>query len=128
MARLRQGGQDVLNLIGGGRLMAHLQTAAFEQFREGHGFFITFIGGTDDNDNLRPTSSLWCPPSVPLQFIYDDSDEPTEIEAGVVDALRRAMNDPIGVIIAGSSDIAWPFTLLKTERLPPRTEIDNPDA
>jgi hypothetical protein len=120
VAKIRQGDQDVLNLIGGNYLLAHIQTAAFNTFRQGRGFFITFFGGTDNNGNPLPTNSLWCPPEVPLHFAYDEYDEPIDIRPDLVDALMRAMNDPIGVIIAGSGEIIWPFTVLSTDRDDPK--------
>ncbi|MFL0241551.1 hypothetical protein ACJH6H_18500 [Mycobacterium sp. SMC-21] len=119
MAKLRQGGHEVLNLVNGNYLMAHLQTAAFQKFRQGQGFFITFFGGTGNAGEPLPTSSLWCPPDTPLQFSYDAYDEPVEINAELLDRILRGMNDPIGVVVSGAGEIIWPFTVLHTERHPP---------
>lgn len=116
MARLRHGNQEVLNYMGGNRLMAHLQTAAFERFQEGKGFFISFFGGTDNDGEPTPTNSLWCPPEVPLHFTYDDYDEPVQIDPKLVETLLKAMNDPLGVIVSGVDQPIWPFTLVTTDR------------
>lgn len=122
MAKLHQGGQPVLNISPHGNiLLAHLQTAAYARFQEGRGFFITFYGGFSDDGDPLPTNSLWCPPEVPLQFFYDEADEPIEIDADTIDALLKAMNDPLGVFIGPGGDWVWPFTLLTTDRPPPRS-------
>lgn len=116
MARLLQGGKPVLNLEGGNVLLAHLQTAAYQRFQRGQGFFITFFGGTDDSGDPIPTNSLWCPVGVSLHFYYDDYDEPVEVKQDLVDILLKAMEDPLGVIVGPGGDVEWPFTLLATER------------
>jgi hypothetical protein len=119
MAKLLQGGAQVLAIGGGNFLLAHLQTAAYQRFREGKGFFITFLGGTDNAGEPMPTNSLWCPPEVSLHFFFDEYEQPVEIQQDVVDTLLRAMNDPIGVIIVGTKNFIWPFTPISTDRTEP---------
>jgi hypothetical protein len=122
MAGLWQGGVQVLNINNGNVLLAHLQTAAYERFQEGKGFFITFFGGTDNDGRPVPPSALWCPAEVPLRFTYDEYDESIEIDREAVDLYLKAMRDPIGVIIGPGRAFKWPFTLLHTERPGPPGE------
>ncbi|WP_343573358.1 hypothetical protein [Mycobacterium sp.] len=121
MAKLLQGGQSILTMGGGGAnfLFAHLQTAAYERFREGQGFFITFFGGTDNNGEPMPANSIWCPAEVPLHFFFDEYEEPVKLQQELVDTILKTMNDPIGVIISPHNEFVWPFTPLKTERPQP---------
>jgi len=118
MAQILQGGQPVLNVINGNFTLAHLQYAAREHFKTGDGFFLTFVGGTDNDGRPRPPSSLWCPREMPLQFMYDEG-SPIEIKMEIVEIYQHAMADPIGVIIGPSDDVKYQLPFLLPERPKP---------
>lgn len=79
--------------------MAHLQVAAFERFKAGQGFFVTFMGGSDAGPH-----SVWFSPGIPLQFLYNDTEQ-VEIEQSEVENMLKWMDLPHGILIHASPDI-----------------------
>jgi hypothetical protein len=107
MAQLVYNGDPVLMATHSQDLLAHLQVAAFEQFKRGQGFFITFVGATGMSRESTPGNSIWCHPGISLQFIYDDDDgEQVTIDRSQVDNLLGFMDLPHGVLFSGSSNVA----------------------
>jgi hypothetical protein len=104
-------GQQELPLKFSNSFLAHLQVAAQQRFATGAGFYLT--GTYPDPDGAEVTVSRWLHPTIPLEFVYDVTDDadarlaPVELDHGQIDAMLAAMERPVGVKATGDVWLAF---------------------
>jgi len=74
-------------------VLAALQAAAFQQFSEGLGFFLS----TGELEH-GPIAVLWCHPAIPIQFLHEDS-EPVQADEKLTQKFVELMSKPCGVVL-----------------------------
>lgn len=83
-------------------VLATLQVATFQRFSEGLGFFLTL---TDDDQVI---SSIWCHPTIPIRFVYED-DESVDANDKLAKKLLEVMVSPQGVPLGMDTTPGRPF-------------------
>ncbi|SHY99146.1 Uncharacterised protein [Mycobacteroides abscessus subsp. abscessus] len=85
------------------RVLATLQVATFQRFSEGFGFFLNLAG--ED----QAVTSLWCHPTIPIRFVYENCDEPVDADDKLAEVLIEIMAKPDGVTLGDIDGEGRPF-------------------
>lgn len=105
MATLIQGTGDDRVTVNGihPAVLATLQVAAFQRFSDGSGFFVN-LGGED-----QVITCLWCHPTIPIRFLYEDGDETVDADDKFAQKLVELMATPLGVSLMDIETPGRPF-------------------
>jgi hypothetical protein len=74
------------------RTLAHLQVVIWSKLRRGEHFAFTWV----DEEASPPRTSVWCSPTIPMSFQFDQA-EPSELNPHWVEVLTKAANSAGGL-------------------------------
>jgi len=74
------------------RTLAHLQVVIWSKLRRGEHFAFTWVAET----GAPPRTSVWCSPTIPMTFQFDDADVP-ELNPQWLELLTKAANSAGGL-------------------------------
>ena len=75
------------------RALAHLKVAVTTKLRRGESFTLSW---KHSDDQPRGRSTLWLHPSIPLRFVFDESETP-ELSRSWIEDLMRSANSTGGI-------------------------------
>jgi hypothetical protein len=75
------------------RALAHLKVAIVTKLRRGESFTLSW---EHPDDQPRGRSTLWLHPSIPLRFVFDESETP-ELSRSWIEDLMRSANSTGGI-------------------------------
>lgn len=81
------------------RALAHLKVAITTKLRRGESFTLSW---KHTDDQARGRSTLWLHPSIPLRFVFDESETP-ELSRSWIEDLMRSANSTGGVQLVPES-------------------------
>ncbi|WP_166878728.1 hypothetical protein [Salinibacterium sp. ZJ450] len=84
------------------RLLAHLQRAIIAQLRRGESFAISW---QEDKAQGGGRRTLWLHPAIPLQFVFDESEQP-EFNRRWVEALIVSGYSAHGLYLVPEPELA----------------------